>query len=78
MEGNNLNQYLMLSNDRKNIIQQIAFKYCTDSETFRKIYLHCLSNTARGNIDFAISELYKEQFNKLPEKIRKKYEKPCM
>lgn len=61
-----LNKYLTLSNDRKEIVQQLAFKYCTDAETFRKIYEHCLSNTARRNIDFAIGELYREQISELP------------
>lgn len=61
-----LNKYLTLSNDRKEIVQQLALKYCTDAETFRKIYEHCLSNTARRNIDFAIGELYREQISELP------------
>ena len=61
-----LNKYLTLSNDRKEIVQQLAFKYCTDAETFRKIYEHCLSNTARRNIDFAIEKLYREQISELP------------
>lgn len=61
LEGKNLDHYLMLTNDRKDIIQQLAFRFCTDAETFRKIYQHCLSDTARKNIDYAINELYKEQ-----------------
>lgn len=65
-----LNKYLTLSNDRKEIVQQLAFKYCTDAETFRKIYEHCLSNTARRNIDFAIGELYREQISELPAKVK--------
>lgn len=65
-----LNKYLTLSNDRKEIVQQLAFKYCTDAETFRKIYEHCLSNTARKNIDFAIEELYREQISELPAKVK--------
>ena len=65
-----LNKYLTLSNDRKEIIQQLAFKYCTDADTFRKIYEHCLSNTARKNIDFAIGELYREQISELPAKVK--------
>lgn len=68
MEGNNLDQYLTLTSDRKDIIQQIAFRFCTDSETFRKIYLHCLSNTARRSINFAINELYEEQLNEESKK----------
>lgn len=65
---NELDQYLTLTSDRKDIIQQIAYKYCTDSETFRKIYLHCLSDTARKNVNYAISELYKEQLNEESKK----------
>lgn len=65
-----LNKYLTLSNDRKEIIQQLAFKYCTDADTFRKIYEHCLSNTARKNIDYAIGELYREQISELPAKVK--------
>ena len=65
---NELDQYLTLTSDRKDIIQQIAYKYCTDSETFRKIYLHCLSVTARKNVNYAISELYKEQLNEESKK----------
>ena len=65
-----LNKYLTLSNDRKEIVQQLAFKYCTDAETFRKIYEHCLSNTARRNIDFAIGELYREQISELPAEVK--------
>lgn len=61
-----INKYLTLSNDRKEIVQQLAFKYCTDAETFQKIYEHCLSNTARRNIDFAIGKLYREQISELP------------
>ena len=61
LEGKNLDHYLMLTNDRKDIIQQLAFRFCTDAETFRKIYQHCLSDTARKNIDYAINELYREQ-----------------
>ena len=57
----NINQYLALTDDRKEIVQQLAFKYCTDAETFRKIYEHCLSDTAKRNIDFAIEELAREQ-----------------
>ena len=57
----NINQYLALTDDRKEIVQQLAFKYCTDAETFRKIYEHCLSDTAKRNIDFAIEELSREQ-----------------
>lgn len=67
-----LNKYLSLSNDRKEIVQQLAFKYCTDAETFRKIYEHCLSNTARRNIDFAIEELYREQISDLPAELKGK------
>ena len=65
-----LNKYLTLSNDRKDIVQQLAFKYCNDAETFRKIYEHCLSNTARRNIDFAIGELYREQISELPAEVK--------
>ena len=65
-----LNKYLTLSNDRKEIVQQLAFKYCTDAETFRKIYEHCLSNTARKNIDYAIGELYREQISELPAEVK--------
>ncbi len=65
---NELDQYLTLTSDRKDIIQQIVYKYCTDSETFWKIYLHCLSDTARKNVNYAISELYKEQIEEQEKK----------
>ena len=35
---------------------------------FRKIYEHCLSNTARKNIDFAIDELSREQHTEIGRK----------
>ena len=63
-----IDHYLQLTNDRKDIVQQIALKYCTDSETFRKLYQYCLSDTAKTYIDFAIEELFKEQKN---EALRK-------
>lgn len=67
-----LNKYLTLSNDRKEIVQQLAFKYCTDAETFRKIYKHCLSDTARKCIDFSITELHREQISDLPAELKGK------